>query len=91
MSPVQFAVVIGLFGCLMGVYMGWVLWGRDKQFKPKQPAPDESEILVKRVRPSFRHPGKTSTSSYDSYKQSNGLYATVRQGKGNTADEVNKK
>lgn len=89
-------IVIGFLGGIviyaMGISMGYWIWGRDRVSKPKKPDPEESnEILVRRVRPSFRHPGKTSMASYDSYKQSNGLYAPVRQGRGSTADEVDKK
>jgi hypothetical protein len=51
--------------------------------------PDNKEtVLVKRSRASFRNPARTSTTVYDEYKTSKGLYAPVKPGKGSTADDI---
>jgi hypothetical protein len=78
------------------ILYGVVMFGAGVMFRktlklrrPQSRPPDEQQtILVKRTRPSFRHPGKTQTTAYDEFKTSKGLYAPVRPGKGSTADEI---
>lgn len=56
--------------------------------KPRPPDREEQrEIIVKRTRPSFRDPSKTTVTSYERYKTRDGLYAPVKPGKGSQADE----
>lgn len=74
---------IVMFGC--GLMFERVSITGKRQARP----PDEQQtILVKRSRPSFRHPGKTQRTAYDEFKTRNGLYAPVRPGKGSMADEI---
>lgn len=71
---------------LLGMWIGY-LFGRSVGNKQDYPQREEPEtFLVKRTRPSFRHPGKVTTT-YDEYKTSKGLYSPIRPGKGSTADE----
>lgn len=51
------------------------------------PPNDQQEIMVKRVRPSFRNPARRTVTVYDKYKTSEGMYAPIRPGKGSTADD----
>lgn len=59
-----------------------------KGHRAKPPDEEPQTVLVKRVRSSFRNPAQTRSTSYDQYKTSKGLYAPVKPGKGNTADDI---
>lgn len=68
---------------VIGIALGW--YARPGA-EPAEKQEDNSSITIKRTRQSMRQPGKTVTT-YDQYKTQKGLYAPVRPGKGNTADE----
>lgn len=64
--------------------------GRNVSRRPRSRPPDQKEsreIIVKRTKPSFRDPSKTTVTSYERYKTRDGLFAPVKPGKGPQADE----
>lgn len=80
-------IVLSVALVIIGVstFSAGYFFGITKQYDR---ASKEQEILVKRTKPSFRNPAKTTETTFDKYKSTNGLYAPVRPGKGSVNDEV---
>lgn len=83
-------IILVLISVSLGYAVGRVT--RKHQQSPQTSNANESNVvLVKRNKPSFRSPLKTSVTAYDEYKTSKGLYAPIKPGKGSKADEIDLK
>mgnify|MGYP007042747264 CR=1 FL=1 len=88
---IQDWILIVIVALLLGMVIGrWSMRPVTRRSRP--PDPEESnEIIVKRTRPSFRNPGRTTSTIYDRYKTGQGLYGAVKPGVGPTVEQVEKK